>query len=53
MASIRASALSKDRQALRASQRAFLATRNALTDPVALAALYRDRTDLLLAVDEG
>lgn len=52
MAYTRASALSKDRQALRASQRAFLAARNDLEDPAALAALYQIRIELLLALDQ-
>lgn len=47
----RAMALSRNRQALRTSQRAFLAARNNLADPAALSALYQSRIDLLLAVD--
>jgi len=49
----RASALSRDRSSLKTSQRAFLAARNAQADPAVLAALYGDRINLLLAVDEG
>ncbi|WP_312688107.1 lysozyme inhibitor LprI family protein [Brevundimonas nasdae] len=51
MAYTRASALSRDRQALRVSQRAFLSSRNNLADPAALSALYQNRIELLLAVD--
>lgn len=51
MAYTRALALSRDRQALRASQRAFLSSRNNLEDPAALSALYQNRIELLLAVD--
>ncbi|MNI30396.1 hypothetical protein D3C73_842430 [compost metagenome] len=51
MAYTRASALSRDRQALRVSQRSFLSSRNNLADPAALSALYQNRIELLLAVD--
>lgn len=51
MAYNRASALSRDRQALRSSQRAFLSARNNLADPAALSTLYQNRIELLLAVD--
>lgn len=47
----RASALSRDRQALRASQRAYISARNDLADPAVLSALYQSRVELLLAVD--
>ncbi|MEN5146561.1 hypothetical protein [Brevundimonas diminuta] len=51
MANTRASALSRDRQALRSSQRAFLSARNSLADPAALSTLYQNRIELLVAVD--
>ena len=48
----RAMALTRDRPALRESQRLFLQTRNASSNPVDASALYNARIDQLLAVDE-
>lgn len=47
----RALALSSDRLALRATQRAYLATRNAEQDAARLPQLYEDRINQLVAID--
>lgn len=47
----RALALSSDRLALRATQRAYLATRNAEQDAARLPRLYEDRINQLVAID--